>query len=60
MQVREGHELKSKYDGARNFIKKRLDHCCISVNFAKSLPTHFFNEHLRVTASDKLYCPSEL
>ena len=32
---------------ATNFIKKRLQHSCFSVNFAKFLRTAFFIEHLR-------------
>ena len=30
-----------------HFIKKRLQHKCFLVNFAKFLRTDFFNEHLR-------------
>ena len=37
---------------ACNFIKKRLWHRCYPKNFAKSLRTAFFIEHLRVSTFD--------
>ena len=37
---------------ACNFVKKKLQHRCFPVKFAKFLRTPFFTEHLCVAASE--------
>ena len=46
-EVRSSHQRCSACGGTCNFIKKRLWHRCIPVNFAKFLRTPFLTEYLR-------------
>ena len=55
--------LLNKYPGlkARNFIKKRLQHRCFPVKFARLARTPFLTEHIRwllpeISYEISLYC----